>query len=132
MTALRRARRGADVFARWTSGLLAVGSLLSGCPLPEPDALVRRPPTAAAKTVSLAAPGLQALCDGAQIGFLSADGPGEFVQVIVLGLEGLEGLAGEMHVLTGPGPADDQVVVGERLSSSAVCRKVAARAATSS
>ncbi|MFD5636111.1 DUF6059 family protein [Streptomyces sp. NPDC127077] len=37
MSDIRRSRRWADVFARWTSGLLAVGSMLSGCPLPTPS-----------------------------------------------------------------------------------------------
>ncbi|MFJ4620663.1 hypothetical protein [Streptomyces sp. NPDC088812] len=31
---MTRARRWADVFARWTPGLLAVGCLLGGLPLP--------------------------------------------------------------------------------------------------
>ncbi|MFD4561589.1 hypothetical protein ACFWP5_46010 [Streptomyces sp. NPDC058469] len=31
---MRRARRWADAFARWTPGLLAVGCFLGGLPLP--------------------------------------------------------------------------------------------------
>ncbi|MFF3504276.1 DUF6059 family protein [Streptomyces sp. NPDC003247] len=35
---MTRARRWADVLARWTPGLLAVGCLLGGLPLPEASA----------------------------------------------------------------------------------------------
>jgi hypothetical protein len=70
----------------------------------------RLPPAVRPEAASLAAPGLQSLCDGAQIGFLRTDRLGEFVQIVVLGPEGL---AGDVHVLAGAGPADDQVVVGE-------------------
>ncbi|MFI0962841.1 DUF6059 family protein [Streptomyces sp. NPDC021080] len=43
MTDRRRARRWADVLARWTPGLLAVGCLLSGCLLPEPSVHGKEP-----------------------------------------------------------------------------------------
>lgn len=40
--AVSRARRWADVFARWTPGLLAVGCCLGGLPLPELPAHEKR------------------------------------------------------------------------------------------